>query len=217
MNDLHTDDASAADAFEQLRTGVEATVDVDASLTDLRRTRVARPAPRWAAAAVVSVAAVVVAAVLVSGWAERAPSETVAADASASGESGPTEQQSSEPTPASTAPDCSEPQMFVYMEPTATPEQLEAARVQLAELAPDIEWKFLDQSATYAEFQSLFADQPQFVESIRLEDLPASFRGEPSGDLLTSIDVDTLEQIPGVLRAEGTPWQIDGLSCDVPD
>ena len=56
MNDLHDDDARAADAFDQLRTGVEPTVDIDASLSDLHHTPVVHPARRWAAAAVASVA-----------------------------------------------------------------------------------------------------------------------------------------------------------------
>ena len=215
MNDLHDDDACAADAFEQLRTGVEETVDVDGSLTDVHRTPVARPARRWAAAAVASVAAIAVAAVLVSGWADREPSETVAADASVSRESDPTEQQPSESTPASAAPDCGEPQMYVYMEPTATPEQVEAARVQLAELAPGIEWEYLDQATTYAEFQRLFEDQPDFVESISPDDLPTSFRGVPGAEL-ASIDVDALQSVPGVLRVEHADEYFRAAGCAVP-
>lgn len=201
MNDLHDDDARVAAVFDRLRTGVDATVDVDASLSDLHRTPVARPARRWAAAAVVSAAAVVVTAVLVSGWAEPEPSETVAADAAVSGESGRTEPDDPPGSTASTAFDCDEPQMFVYMEPTATPEQVEAARLQLAELTPGVVWEYLDQTTTYAEFQRLFAEQPQFVESISPDDLPTSFRGVP-GVELASPDVDALQSTPGVLRTE---------------
>ncbi len=203
MNDLQGDDARTSDAYAQLRDGVGDSVDVERSLAELHHTPVAGPARRWAAAAVASVAAIAVAAVLVSGWADREPSETVAADASVAGESDPTEQQPSESTPASTAPDCGEPQMYVYMEPRATPEQVEAARVQLAELAPDIEWEYLDQATTYAEFQRLFEDQPDFVDAISPEDLPASFRGVPGAEL-ASLDVDALQSIPGVLRVEHT-------------
>ena len=215
MTDQHHDDERSTEAFERLRSSVEHTVDVDGSLTDLHRTSVARPARRWATAAVASVAAVAVAAVLVSGWAGREPSETVAADAAASGESGPTEQQP-ESTTASTTFDCDEPQMYVYMEPTATPEQVEAARVQLDELAPGVEWEYLDQATTYAEFQRLFADQPQFVESVSPDDLPTSFRGVPGAEL-ASLDVDALQSVPGVLRTEYADEYFRAAGCAVPD
>ncbi len=217
MTDQHHDDERSTDAFERLRSSVEHSVDVEGSLGELHRAPVARPARRWAAAAVVSAAAVVVAAVLVSGWADRAPSETVAADGSAADGTGPTENDdSSASTPTSTALVCSAPQMYVYMEPTATPEQVEAARVQLADLAPGIEWEYLDQATTYAEFQRLFADQPQFVESVSPDDLPTSFRGVPGAEL-ASLDVDALQQIPGVLRTEYADEYFRAAGCGVTD
>ena len=205
MTDQHHDDERSTEAFERLRSSVEHTVDVEGSLTDLHRTPVAHSARRWAAAAVVvSAAAMVVAAVLVSGWADRAPSETVAADGSTADGAGPTEQDDpTESTPESTELDCGEPQLSVIMEPTVTPEQIEAVRTRLIELSPGVEWEYLDQAATYAEFQRLFADQPEFVESVSPDDLTTSFRGVPDG-ALSPLDVAALQQVPGVLRVEGT-------------
>ena len=63
---------------------------------------------------------------------------------------------------------------------------------------------FLDEDATFAEFQRLFADQPDFVSAIKPEELPQSFRVKPSStdaDVVSAVGAE-FEDEPGVLRVE---------------
>ena len=84
----------------------------------------------------------------------------------------------------------SDVQMFVYMNPGATAEQIDSVNKNL-ESNPQVESvKFLDKEKTYAEFKRLFADQPDFVESINPEELPQSFRVKP-----TSTDADVVSAV----------------------
>ncbi len=98
----------------------------------------------------------------------------------------------------------SDVQMFIYMNPTASGEQIESVQTSLEGNPQVDEVNFLDQDATFDEFQRLFADQPDFVSAIRPEELPQSFRVKP-----TSTDADVVsavggefENMAGVLRVE---------------
>jgi hypothetical protein len=104
---------------------------------------------------------------------------------------------------------CGTATAFVYMEPLATPEQVQVVRDELEALALE-PYEFVDREATYQEFQQLFADQPDFVDSITPEQLPERFQitAEVSAE-----DVAVLETLPGVLRVEGCP-ATDGPSND---
>lgn len=98
----------------------------------------------------------------------------------------------------------SDVQMFVYMNPSATDEQIESVRNGLND-NPQVESvDFLDEEATFAEFQRLFADQPDFVSAIRPEELPQSFRVKPSStdaDVVSAVGAE-FEDMAGVLRVE---------------
>ena len=223
------DETPVAAAFDELRASVTHDVDVDGSLVQLHSRRSGRPAMRWAALGVTSAAAVLVVALFVAGRGDGPSGETVTADGGATAVTDPaetdpavtdpTEQGGPSATDATvdtTVLGCDEPLIFVYMEPTATPEQIDAARTQLEQLAPGIEWQYMDQAATYEEFRRLFEDQPQFVETIRPGDLPPSFQGRPTGDTVASMDLEQFELIDGTLRVEHTQPPLDALSCDAP-
>ncbi len=95
-------------------------------------------------------------------------------------------------------------QMFVYMNPTATAEQIESVSRNLDENPQVDSVDFLDQEATYAEFQRLFEDQPDFVDAIEAADLPQSFRVKPTStdaDVVTAVG-NEFEDMAGVLRVE---------------
>ncbi|MHB1138979.1 MAG: cell division protein FtsX [Microthrixaceae bacterium] len=98
----------------------------------------------------------------------------------------------------------SDVQMFVYMNPSATQEQIDSVSSSLQD-NPQVESvSFLDQDATYAEFQRLFADQPDFVESINPEELPQSFRVKPTStdaDVVSAVGTE-FENMTGVYRVE---------------
>jgi cell division transport system permease protein len=93
-------------------------------------------------------------------------------------------------------------QISVFMNPSASEEQIDSARNTL-EASPQVaDLTFLDEEATYAEFERLFADQPEFVSAISPEELPLSFRVKP-----TSTDADVVlaaveefRAMPGVLQ-----------------
>lgn len=96
----------------------------------------------------------------------------------------------------------SDVQMFVYMNPSATEEQVESVRNEL-EGNPQVgEVDFLNKEATYAEFQRLFEDQPDFVQAIKPEELPQSFRVKPTStdaDVVSAVGAE-FETMTGVLR-----------------
>ncbi len=98
----------------------------------------------------------------------------------------------------------SDVQMFVYMNPGATPDQIDSVNKSL-ESNPQVESvKFLDKEKTYAEFKRLFADQPDFVESINPEELPQSFRVKPTStdaDVVSAVGTE-FENMTGVYRVE---------------
>ncbi|MEI2698373.1 MAG: permease-like cell division protein FtsX [Microthrixaceae bacterium] len=69
-------------------------------------------------------------------------------------------------------------QMFVYMNPSATDEQIDSVARSLEDNPQVDSVEFLDEVATFEEFQRLFEDQPEFVSAIKPEELPQSFRRE---------------------------------------
>jgi cell division transport system permease protein len=98
----------------------------------------------------------------------------------------------------------SDVQMFVYMNPSATQEQIDSVNTSLND-NPQVESvTFLDQDATYEEFKRLFADQPDFVETIEAAELPQSFRVKPTStdaDVVSAVGTE-FENMPGVYRVE---------------
>lgn len=85
----------------------------------------------------------------------------------------------------------------VYMEPLASSAQIEAVQAALQDVEGLESLDFIDQEAAFAEFQRLFADQPDLVEGVQLEQLPSSFiaeRDEP----WDADQISHLEAIRGV-------------------
>ena len=102
--------------------------------------------------------------------------------------------------------DCAgRPDVFVYFELAATDAQLDAVRTELdASGATSIRWYGVEES--YAEFQQLFADQPDLVASIEPTDLPRSFRASVASRSEAEELRTALESAPGVLRVHnGSP------------
>ncbi len=195
MSDIDDPNHEIATAFDRFRADVDQSVEVEPALDALHTSRTRRPLPTaWSISAIVlSAAAVLAVAFVVVSGPDDAPSAAAP-----------------DPSPPATVGEefvppqderCVDAEIFVYMEPLAPEVQIEAARVQLGEIAPDLEWEYLDQQTTFEEFQRLFAESPEFVESIEPHDLPTSFRGSAAGDL-ASLDLERIETIDGVLRAE---------------
>ena len=64
--------------------------------------------------------------------------------------------------------------------PPATDEQIDSVARSLEDNPQVDSVEFLDEVATFEEFQRLFEDQPDFVSAIKPEELPQSFRVKPS-------------------------------------
>lgn len=98
----------------------------------------------------------------------------------------------------------SDVQMFVYMNPTASEEQIESVDSSLRDNPQVDEVSFLDRDATFAEFERLFEEQPDFVSAIKPEELPQSFRVKPTStdaNIVSAVG-NEFEDMPGVLRVE---------------
>jgi len=96
----------------------------------------------------------------------------------------------------------SEQQLFIYMNPAATEDQVSSVDRSLAE-SPQVDTvDFYDRDRTYEEFQKLFREQPDLVSSVTPEDLPTSFRIKPTStdaEVVSSLG-DSFASQPGVLR-----------------
>ena len=70
-------------------------------------------------------------------------------------------------------------EFIVFLKPDITPEELEALQADFDD-SPDIQdTTFVDQEQAYNEFQQLFRDQPDLLESVTPDVLPPSFRVVP--------------------------------------
>jgi cell division transport system permease protein len=93
-------------------------------------------------------------------------------------------------------------ELSIFMQPQATDSQIDAVRSQLNELQ-GTEVKrltYVDHAAAYREMKTLFADQPNVVDSLKPTDAPTSFRVVPvKAELVDSIGSRFKDQ-PGVYQ-----------------
>ncbi|MBK9180891.1 MAG: ABC transporter permease [Acidimicrobiales bacterium] len=91
-------------------------------------------------------------------------------------------------------------EFIVFLNPEATPEQTEAIGRALEENPEVDEVKYVSQQEAYEEFQVLFRNSPEMVDSVSPEVLPASYRVVPRDADTTVIESvgRQFEQQPGV-------------------
>jgi cell division transport system permease protein len=93
-------------------------------------------------------------------------------------------------------------EFVVFMNADASQEQIDNVRADL-EGSPQVQNViFLDKNAAYEEFERLFSDSPELVDSVSPEILPSSFRVEPvtkDADVVQALG-DDFQERPGVLR-----------------
>lgn len=70
-------------------------------------------------------------------------------------------------------------EFIVFMQPNATDAQIESVRAELDDNPQVREAEYCDQDCAYAEFQELFADDPQLLANVSPEILPPSFKVKP--------------------------------------
>lgn len=94
--------------------------------------------------------------------------------------------------------------LFVYMNPAATADQIQAMNKTL-DSSPQVKsFDFYDSAKSFDEFKRLFRDQPDLLNTIKPEDLPQSFRIKPKStdaEVVSSLG-DELHSKEGVLRVE---------------
>jgi cell division transport system permease protein len=81
-------------------------------------------------------------------------------------------------------------EFIIFMQPTASQDQLDAVQEALDESPQVSSVDFIDQQEAYEEFTDLFAESPEMVESVSPEILPPSFRVEPKDK-----DVDVIRAL----------------------
>jgi cell division transport system permease protein len=94
----------------------------------------------------------------------------------------------------------SEQRLFVYMNPTATEEQVDAVSTAIDNSGKADDVDYLDRERTFEVFQQLFRDQPDLISTVQPEDLPTSFQIKPTStdaEVVSSFR-DSLETLDGV-------------------
>ena len=93
-------------------------------------------------------------------------------------------------------------EFIVFMNPTATQEQLDALEVELRSNPQVAGYVFFDKEDAYAEFQTMFTSSDVFVDQVTPEQLPTSFRVQPEvrdADVVQVLS-DSFKSSPGVTK-----------------
>jgi cell division transport system permease protein len=88
-------------------------------------------------------------------------------------------------------------EFIVFMNPNATDAQIEAVRTELDDNPQIREAEFCDQDCAYAEFQDLFADDPQLLQNVEPDILPPSFKVKP-----VDAESDAVEALGAVFETQ---------------
>jgi cell division transport system permease protein len=91
-------------------------------------------------------------------------------------------------------------EFIVFIQPQATPEQVQAIDKNLHE-SPEFERvTYVDQKAAYEEFKQLFANQPELVEPVTPDILPPSYRVVPKNKTSEAVQAlsERYRNMPGV-------------------
>jgi cell division transport system permease protein len=99
----------------------------------------------------------------------------------------------------------------VYMLVNATDEQISDVRSELAHDPNVRSFRFLSKADAYDEFQHIFHDQPDLLNSISENDLPASFRVAPVRAEMTELVKEQYDTAPGVDEASTPDEALRGL------
>jgi cell division transport system permease protein len=84
-------------------------------------------------------------------------------------------------------------QLAVFMQPQAPPDQTRAVGDRLASMSEVKRATFCDQACSYKEFRTMFANQPDLVQSATAADLPPSYR-------VVARDANRVQEIGSTLK-----------------
>jgi cell division transport system permease protein len=85
-------------------------------------------------------------------------------------------------------------QLAVFMQPQAPLDQVQAVEQQLGTMAEVKRTTYCDQSCSFREFRTMFANQPDLVQSATAADLPPSFR-------VVARDANHVQQVGSAVRS----------------
>jgi len=88
-------------------------------------------------------------------------------------------------------------ELIIFLEPEITEEQRRAIETSLDDNPEVREWTFVGQQEAYEEAQELFKDQPVILDLLEPEDVPTSFRVEP-----TNPDADSVLALRNIYGQE---------------
>ena len=89
-------------------------------------------------------------------------------------------------------------ELEIFFVPTATQQQIEDVQLELKESPNVKDYRFISKKNAFELFQQIFQDQPELVESVDPETLPASFRVAPKDPELTENIAAQFRGRPGV-------------------
>jgi cell division transport system permease protein len=105
-------------------------------------------------------------------------------------------------------------QLSIFMQPSATSAESTVVEHQLASLQSSGEVKsffFVDQAAAFREFKKLFANQPDFTNSVTADNLPTSYRVVPQQASNAQSIGNRLNAFPGVDQVVYAKQTVDTL------
>jgi len=90
-------------------------------------------------------------------------------------------------------------ELNIFMQPEVEPTQSEAVETQLADMKEFVKsFHYVNQREAKAEFDKMFANSPDMVDSVKAEDLPPSYRVVPQKAELVNVIGDKFETQAGV-------------------
>jgi cell division transport system permease protein len=95
-------------------------------------------------------------------------------------------------------------EFIVWMSPDAPPESIEAT-AQFLEKSQTVEsFSYVNQEATFVEFQAYYSDQPEVLDLVEPTQLPTSFRVVPAIPDLALIRAlgDEIQALPGIIDVD---------------
>jgi cell division transport system permease protein len=95
-------------------------------------------------------------------------------------------------------------EFIVWMAPDATPENIEATAQFLEEYRTVENYTYVNQEATFEEFQAYYSDQPEITDLVEAEQLPTSFRVIPEITDLALIRSlgEEIRTLPGIIDVD---------------
>jgi cell division transport system permease protein len=102
-------------------------------------------------------------------------------------------------------------ELSIYMQPGASETQSKAIERELSNLPEVKRVKYVDQQQAYQEFKTMFANEPDLVDSLTAEDLPPSYRVVPREAEQAEAIGRRFDNRPGVHEVVFAKEEVDAL------